>query len=86
MTETRFTSSADWVEWRNSQIAMIVGLLKAAQAAGVTWNGHTPIDGLIALPDLMDWPREEMRKVAAVADEGMPGLSGATKSGPVEAS
>lgn len=69
MTDSRFTSSADWAEWRNGQIAMIVGLLKAAQAAGVTWNGHTPIDGLIALPDLMDWPREEMRKVLVVTGD-----------------
>lgn len=69
MTESRFTSSADWVEWRNGQIAMIVGLLAAAQAQGVTWRGYLPVDGIMALGDLMSWPREEMRKVAAVAEE-----------------
>lgn len=68
MTDSRFTSSADWAEWRNGQIAMIVGLLTAAHAQGVTWRGYLPVDGVMALGDLMNWPREEMRKVAAVAD------------------
>ncbi len=68
MTDTRFTSSSDWVEWRNGQIAMIVGVLNAAHAAGVTWRGYLPIDAIMALGDLMNWPREEMRKVVTVAD------------------